>query len=114
MAAKRYQLTTEAKASSKIQAGNFRFRVSYQKTVGDNDVYVHHKNTSIIVMGQNDILSTENTHAQQMMDAFHIPDRTTRAGSSDNPTGTSMVFEDVTGSTTEGDVDINLDTMYFV
>jgi len=111
MMTKKYQLTEEAKASHYVQGGVFKFRVSYEKIKGSRKTIFGQKNSPVIEMSPEDILSTENETAQDRLVKFTLPNRTYRNGVNQNPEGVHLFFKDVTDSEKEATLD--LDTEYF-
>ncbi|MBD3261222.1 MAG: hypothetical protein GF334_05985 [Candidatus Altiarchaeales archaeon] len=113
MTVKRYRLTAEGKSSGFPLKGEFKFRVSHEKSVEGRKIIFSQKNSPVITMGINHVISTENVTAQDRIEVFKIPNTTFRNGVRRNPNWTHFFFENVTGITNEQDVDLDLDVTYF-
>jgi len=109
MAQKRFQLTTDAKNSTFVKAGVFKFRVSYEKIEGGRKTIYGQKNAPIFSMTSAGILGTENPTAQDRLEKIKLPNKTTKAGVT-NPF--VVIFEDVTATTTSEDVTVDMDPYF--
>jgi len=106
----RFQLTTAGKQFA--QAGYFRFRVAFTGSTGGVTRYYQQRDCPVIQMGHpglNDVLGTTNVWAISNMRLMKVPDQTRRGGSKKD---SGLVFEDVTSTTTPGDVDQDLDVIF--
>ena len=109
MAQKRYQLT--AAGQTLVSGGVFRFRVGFSVENGGSIHYCSQSLCPIITMNGSDVIGTDNDWAKETIGKFIVPGNSHRGGSN-HPNAEEYVFEDVTGSTVEGDVDLDLDTIF--
>lgn len=107
MATARFQLTVEGRQFA--VASEVKFRVGFTGTSGGSTRYYSQRSCPIITIGQTDIIQTTDDWAIGNLTNMIVPTRTKRGGVARDP---GMMFEDVTGTTTPGDVDVDLDTIF--
>ena len=107
MARKRYQLTAAAKASTAVQGGQYQGRVPHQEDLGGGSIKKKYRRSEKVAITladpQNDVVATSDPTSQNAMEKQFL--HAMFGGD-----GEISVWEDVTGSTTDGDVTVDLDT----
>jgi hypothetical protein len=107
MATTRFQLTTEGQQFA--QEGVVRLRVAFTGTSEGVTRYYGQRSCPILEISTTDVIQTTDDWASSNLTQMHVPTNTYRQGAAKEA---GPMFEDVTGSTTEGDVDVDLDPIF--
>ena len=110
MPQKRYKL--DPKANAFIKGGLFSCRIGYEKTNPDGTkTLISQKSMPVVQLSNTDIVATTNAWAQKNIENFAVPCKTKRNHTPSGLTG-EHCFDDVTATTTETDVTLNLDSIF--
>jgi hypothetical protein len=108
MAKTRFQVTTEG-AQFADGEGNILFRTAFSRTSGGSTKYFNQRHCPVITIVASDVLQTEDDWATGNLEKMGVPNRTLRGGVRKDP---GLMFDDVTATTTEEDVTVDLDTIF--
>lgn len=98
-----YKLNSEL-AAPFVSDGLFRFRVAFDKTEDGIHKFCSKSRCPLISIPVDAVIQTENETAQRMIEHFAVPTRTERNGKKRKE---GLLFQDVTATTDEYDVDLD-------
>lgn len=105
---KRYKITQDT-ISYLLKNNTYHFRVGYEKVIDGKKYLYSQKTCPVVGVTAVDIIQTENEFSQN-----NIKETKNFAGRIVNGQRLSefYIFEDVTNTTVEGDVTVNLDSLF--